>query len=118
MTQTFTITPPPSANKLFRNATAKDNVRGRIKTKAYNQWRDMVAWEIKLQRNGHKTLTGPATISVTLRRPHPLTDLSNMVKPVEDAMQEAGVVKNDRQFVSIMASWAVHDGCRVKVSEA
>ena len=116
MTQTFTITPPPSANKLFRNATAQDNVRGRIKTKAYTQWRDLVAWEIKLQRNGHETLAGPATISISLRRPHPLTDLSNMVKPVEDAMQSAKVVKNDRQFTTIMAAWADHDGCQVTVS--
>lgn len=113
--QRFEITPPPSANKLYRNATAKDNVKGRIKTAAYHNWRKMVAWELRLQRNGSETMLGPVSLSITLRRPHPLSDLSNIVKPTEDALQAAQIFKNDRQVSHITAAWADHDGCRITV---
>lgn len=90
-------------------------MKGRIKTAAYKRWRDLAAWELKLQRNGCETMTGPVSLSITLRRPHPLSDLSNFVKPTEDALQAAQIFKNDRQVSSLTAAWADHEGCRITV---
>ena len=115
-TRRYTIDPPPSANKLFRNATPKDNVRGRIKTKKYHDWRNLVVHQLRLQKRGLPTLTGPVAVSITRRRHHPLLDLSNGIKPVEDALQAAGIIENDRQVTLICASWGDHSDCIVTVS--
>ena len=113
MTQTFTITPPPSANKLWKPVGYK-----LVKTDAYKRWSRKAGWEVKLGRNGHETLTGPVAVSISLRRPRSNADLDNRVKPVVDALQAGGAIANDKQVETILATWADHDGCRVKVSAA
>lgn len=84
------LTPPPSLNGAFRNLRGK----GRVKTKAYKKWReDAVLW-LRLQKA--PAFTGPVSVSITL----PLAtrgDADNRLKAALDALQDAGVVANDRQ---------------------
>lgn len=83
------LTPPPSVNEIYRNVPGK----GRVKTKAYKKWReDAVLW-LRLQKP--PTFTGPVSVSIAL----PLAtrgDADNRNKAALDALQEAGVVANDR----------------------
>lgn len=83
------LTPPPSVNSIYRNVPGK----GRRKTKAYRKWReDAVLW-LRLQKP--PAFTEQVSVSIEL----PLStrgDADNRNKAALDALQEAGVVANDR----------------------
>ncbi|MFG1260058.1 RusA family crossover junction endodeoxyribonuclease [Xanthobacter flavus] len=84
------LTPPPSLNGAFRNVPGK----GRVKTKAYKDWRQDAAWQIKAQRPPRFG----ETVAISIQVPRSVkADLDNLNKAVLDALQDAGVVANDRQ---------------------
>lgn len=113
----YTIDPPPTANKLFRNRTAKDNAKapGRIRTAAYKRWHDLAAMQVRLQHKG-PPLEGNASVTLSVRRYHPRADIDNRIKPVLDALEAGGALVNDKQVTSVCAAWANHDQCIVTVS--
>lgn len=113
----YTIDAPPSANALFRNKTWKDNpkARGRIKTPAYDRWRETAAIQIKLQHKG-PPVEGPTAVTLSMRRRHPRADLDNRIKPTLDALQAGGAIVDDKQITTVCAAWADHDDCIVIVS--
>ena len=83
------LTPPPSVNSIYRNVHGK----GRRKTKAYKKWReDAVVW-LRLQKP--PAFTGTVSVVISLPR-STRGDADNRNKAALDALQEAGVVANDR----------------------
>lgn len=84
------LTPPPSVNEIYRNVPGK----GRVKTNAYKKWReDAVLW-LRLQKP--PAFTGPVSVVIGLPR-STRGDADNRNKAALDALQEAGVVANDKQ---------------------
>lgn len=84
------LSPPPSLNNSTYNVPGK----GRRKTRAYKDWRRDAAWQLKLQKPPHFT----ERVSVTIILPmNTRGDADNRIKAVLDSLQEAGVVKNDKQ---------------------
>lgn len=114
MTQTFTITPPPSANKLWRYTGGRP-----LKSREYRQWMKVAQMEILLQRNaGTPALSGPVEVLISMKRMRKNADLDNRIKPTLDALESGGAIVNDKQIVKLSAEWATHDGCRVTVRAA
>lgn len=105
----YTIDPPPSANKLWKIRSGRI-----VKTDQYKSWRIAAAWAIRAQHRGNP-FTGPALITLSLRRPRANADIDNRIKPVLDALEAGGALVNDKQVTCVTAAWADHDGCRVTV---
>lgn len=94
-------------------------------------WRAAVAAEAMLARQRYGTLTGPLALLATFtftrpKRPahaYPTVDLDKILRSTNDALVHGGLVADDRQVVSIVASkaWCVDDtkaGCAITVSDA
>lgn len=107
----FTMPLPPSLNNIFFNKPHG----GRAKTTAYKNWRDLAAWEIRRQKV--PVIEGPICIRLMIERPNAQSDLDNRLKPIFDAMQAAGVIKNDKQIVELHALWGDVTGAMVMISE-
>lgn len=99
---------PISVNRAYRNATARDRVKGRIKTKEYQIWKNAFQWDVKAAMVHQKPITGPyeITISVARSQRHPLADVTNFEKVTADALQELGVIENDRFCERSTIQWA------------
>lgn len=103
---------PVSTNKAYRNATAKDRVKGRIKTKEYTTWANAFGWDVKAAMVHQKPIKGPYILSITVCRSkrHPLADVTNMEKVVSDTLQELGVIENDRFCERMTIEWGEAQG--------
>ncbi len=111
---------PISVNAAFRNVTAKDGKKaGRIKTARYTTWRNAIGWDIAQAMRGKQMIEGHYSVRILLSTAerHPLADLGNFEKGVQDALQEFGVVKNDRYCDYIEMGWANVEGIQIKVWE-
>ena len=82
---------PPSTNNLFRTAASR-----RVRTAAYNAWRDAAGWEIKLQRP--PALHPPLRTCLRVLIQAPLgqnRDIDNAIKPLLDVLVKMGVIADD-----------------------
>ena len=68
--------------------------------KRIKDWNEAAMWEMKVQRV--PVFTGPVSVRVTLyfKRER---DLDNSVTTILDLIQEAGIIRNDREVVRILA---------------
>jgi len=109
---------PISANAAYRNATAADKVKGRIKTKQYGVWKNAFAWDVKIAMRGLQPIEGPYNIVISIDRKtrHKLSDVMNREKVVSDALQQLGVIKNDNLCESGTVRWADLEEGGVEVS--
>lgn len=92
---------PPSVNQCFANVPGK----GRVKTKAYKDWRYQAGWLIKISmakapKMGRYSVKIEATRQGKRRR-----DIDNFIKPIVDALVESGVVPDDCQMQHCQATW-------------
>lgn len=96
------FSPPPSANRMWRT------VNGRmIKSLAYREWVASASWEIiRCTKSLGPPCEKDCAVSLKIPRKSKLSDLDNRIKPCLDAIQEANIVSNDRQFIRILAEWA------------
>lgn len=108
----FSLPLPPSLNNIFFNAPK----RGRVKTTEYKNWLELCGWEIRKQRV--PAVTGEVRVSLIIERPNANSDIDNRIKPVLDALQKAGVLKNDNKVVEIAAKWGEVIGCHVMIFTA
>jgi crossover junction endodeoxyribonuclease RusA len=100
---------PPSANRLWVRARV-----GMRKSDAYTAWISEAAWSIKSQRPGK--ISGPYKISIHASRPDKrVRDLDNILKPISDALQVAGVIANDSDCEMLTARWVTGGGQGVMV---
>lgn len=93
---------PPSVNECWRNVPR----RGRVKTGKYITWSNQAAWIIKGLRP--VTIDRPCSAAVELIGLRTIADGDNRVKPIFDALQAGGAVKNDNLIRSF---WAGADDC-------
>lgn len=105
---------PPSTNHLYLNVPGK----GRVKTRAYDDWLFQAGLVLNRQIEGR--LTGRVDILVSLEDRHAGRDASNCIKPIEDLLVKSGVIEDDRaKYVrSIKAEWADIEGVRIVVEVA
>jgi len=103
---------PISINRAYRNATSKDRVKGRIKTKDYATWFNAYGWDVRAAMVHQKPIKGAYTIEITVDRAkrHPLADVENFAKVTADALQELGVIENDRFCERLTIGWGEADG--------
>lgn len=97
---------PPSANAMRSHFIAGGKVQS-VKSKAYASWKKTAAWEIAAARPGK--VDGPYRLSIAVQRDwrsKRARDIDNVIKPVSDALVDAGVVSDDSLAESVSAKWA------------
>lgn len=96
---TLSLPYPPSANALWRAWKGRN-----IKSAAYRKW--LVAAEADVKGQSPQTVDGPYRLSLVVNRPdRRRRDLSNIVKPVEDLLQAAGIIRDDADCQRLMVMW-------------
>lgn len=96
---TVSLPYPPSANRLWRA------FRGRnIKSAEYRTWLSAVAADLATQPR--ERIDGPYRATVIVNRPdNRRRDLSNTLKPIEDALQANGLIRDDADCQRLMVMW-------------
>jgi Holliday junction resolvase RusA-like endonuclease len=61
---------------------------------------ELIVWHCRAAKLVGRFLEGPLRIDREYHGAHPLADIDNLDKLVFDALQVAGVIRNDRQVVS------------------
>jgi Holliday junction resolvase RusA-like endonuclease len=87
--------------------------KGRVKTKAYKDWRHTAEWMLKAKRQkigANKSYS--CRISAT-RPDKRRRDIDNFIKPVVDALVASGIVPDDCQMEAVSATWVT--GCPDRV---
>lgn len=91
---------PISVNAMYANVPGK----GRIRTRAYEQWRQEAMTEILRQRPGR--IAGPYGVALTVRRVSLRRDLDGLVKGAVDLLVTMGVCDDDRHLQHLEATWS------------
>jgi Holliday junction resolvase RusA-like endonuclease len=88
---------PPSANKLFFNVPGK----GRVKTRAYKNWRRNAVLSIFAQVRADRRIGGPVSLSFCV--PSGMRgDLDNRLKAAIDALVASNRIDDDRHVHGIL----------------
>lgn len=98
---------PPSTNGLRTHFVDGAGKVRSAKTKRYADWRKAAVWEIAAARPGR--ISGPYRLSIAVQRDwrsKRARDIDNIIKPVSDALVEAGVIKDDSLAEEVSAKWA------------
>lgn len=94
---------PPSANRLWRAVNGRN-----IKSAEYRSWLIDAARAVPEHVKGK--ITGPYRMTLLVDRPdRRRRDLSNLVKPIEDLLQAAGVVRDDCDAQGFGVFWTLDD---------
>ncbi len=104
---------PPSANKLFFNVPG----RGRVKTKAYKNWRKNAVLSIFAQVRADRRIGGPVSLSICV--PSGMRgDLDNRLKAAIDALVASNRIDDDKhvQSITILRGGADPGTVEVKVA--
>ncbi len=106
---------PPSQNMCYRNVVGK----GRAKTQRYRDWLVAFGYDLNLFMRGQQPIKGPYTMVVTIdrRTRHKLSDASNRLKVLEDAIVAHGIVQDDRFAELVSIGWGDTEkgGVRVEI---
>ena len=107
---TFTILGPPVTKKnsarIVRNR--KTGVPFLLQSKPHEKWVKSAVDQLLGQRREH-ALTVPVTMAAKVYRAKRIGDLGNYLAAVCDALEEAGIVANDRLIQSFDGSRLLHD---------
>ena len=112
--QVYTVSSPPSANAIWRV------YKGRIiKSAPYRQWiaatTGLITWQRLKAKYPKEPIRGPCALHLYVGY-NSRRDLGNYGKAIEDILQQARVVLNDKQFHSIHLDWAEGvEGVRIEV---
>lgn len=91
---------PLSVNNAKKPARINGHLR-MINTRKTKAWKEAACWSLKSQRGTTPTITGPVHVILTNYLPTTAGDVDNYAKATLDAMQEAGIIANDRQVQRI-----------------
>ena len=97
---------PPSTNGL-RSSFVRNGKVVSAKSSTYASWRKAATWEIVSQKTG--CVTGPYVLHIAVQRnwrTKRARDIDNIIKPISDALVEAGVVKDDSLAERVSAQWS------------
>ena len=87
-----TISKPPSANVIWRHVGQKV-----LKSRDYRQWLSDQSAVVWMAYNARPTITGSCEVHITYQpQDGRYLDLDNILKPVLDLLEAAGVFENDR----------------------
>ena len=96
---------PPTTNNLFINRGRK-----RIKSSEYRAWSELCTWQIKQQKP--PKVVGPYAVDIVVKRPdRRKRDISNLIKALEDALVENGIVEDDSLCQELTIRWQDHEDC-------
>lgn len=96
---TLRLPRPPSVNAMYQNAS-----RGRVKTPTYRSWCIVAGNCIPMRLRG--SFIGKYSIHITVERENKRTrDLDNLIKPINDALKVAGVIRDDSDCEHITMDW-------------
>lgn len=88
---------PPSANASYANVPDI----GRVKTKAYKDWRHGATWAIAVQ--ARTTIHNRISVSIEIPETCAL-DVDNVIKPILDALVGSGRIDDDKHVMRVSAS--------------
>jgi crossover junction endodeoxyribonuclease RusA len=73
-----------------------------------------------MRGRNEKPVSTPFCISICLKRPNKRQDLDNRIKPILDALQFYGIIKNDNLCERVTATWdhGMREECVVLVMPA
>lgn len=94
----FTVHPPPSTNHLYARRAGR---KGVYLAPQYRTWRKEASLIIKeaVCKSGWNA-TAPYKVNIkAIIKPN--RDLDNIIKPILDAIQDAGAIENDRDVSEI-----------------
>ena len=89
------------------NAKASVVINGRprqITTAKARAWKHSAKMDLFAQRGCTRTIFGPCDLSIRFFLPTAAGDVDNYVKNTLDALQDAGIIANDRQVQRIEAT--------------
>lgn len=112
-TVSFTITNPPSLNKLWAHVTHVPG-KGRVRSKEYNAWVSLAGWELKIQMVGIPMIC--CRYNMELHVPISRRDTGNWEKAISDACQKVGVVSNDGNVHELRVVPSERSNCLVKLT--
>ena len=97
----FSVPYPPSANRIWRQG------KGRLhKSKEYQDWLALSAWEMRAQLGPKQVITQPFKLELRVNRPDKRKrDLDNLLKPILDLIGHYGLIENDSLCHWIDARW-------------
>lgn len=109
----FTLTPPPSVNELFGQASG----RKRFMSAEYKAWTRTALWELKALKI--EPVTAPFYIEIFYEDVGRF-DLNNRDKAVLDVLKKAGIIKDDSRkwFRQLHLYWNETPGMQVRISAA
>lgn len=94
-----------------------------ISSDAHRKWQEDAAWQLKIQKEeqGLETIDCEINLAVIInKRSNAEFDLSNAIQSIEDALEMAGVIKNDNLIYSFDGSrkiiGAPGDGAIIEIS--
>lgn len=94
---TYVIEGPPLS---INHAKAAVTVRGKLRmitTARARAWKLAATWTLKAQKGTTPTITGPCDVSIEVYLKTTAGDADNYAKATLDALQDAGIIANDRQ---------------------
>lgn len=89
---------PASFKNSKRLVTLKNGRRLALKSKAATSWLSSAVLQLRAQRGRAATITGPVAISLWIFRARNTGDWDNLAGGVGDALEDAGVIANDKQI--------------------
>lgn len=112
---------PVTTNHLFASAVVSGKIR-RFPTKAYKTWRQEAVYRLRsAAKTRGKFPSGEVELRLTLTPPdRRKRDASNAIKPLEDALVEAGVLGDDSQIKRLvveMGRSAPASGILIRITE-
>jgi len=76
-----------------------------VANKAYQDFKEGLAWEVKAQC---KTKFRRVNLMISVELANKRIDKQNLLKPICDAVELSGIIKNDREIDTIMLMPIVH----------
>ena len=95
--------PPLSINHAKAAVPVKGKLR-MITTARARAWKLAATWSLKAQRGTTPTITGPCDVSMVVYLKTAAGDVDNYIKASLDALQDAGILANDRQVQFVFAT--------------
>lgn len=114
MTHAYTIQGIPRTKKNSQRIIVIGGKRAVLQSRQYLSWEAPAVFQLQAQRHGF-TWNIPVNMRAIVYRDRAVGDLLNYLAAISDVLEKAGVVKNDRQIVSLDGSRMLVDRQRPRV---
>lgn len=114
MTHAYTIQGIPRTKKNSQRIIVIGGKRAVLQSRQYLSWEAPAVFQLQAQRHGF-VWNIPVNMRAIVYRDRAVGDLLNYLAAISDVLEKAGVVKNDRQIVSLDGSRMLVDRQRPRV---